>query len=72
MRGDVPPVADSLTSFCKSVIVSSMLTTPLVLLALTLVGLLIGSVVQSGSAGVPSVRQKLVLSYFMMCLMGEE
>jgi predicted ester cyclase len=61
--------ADSLTSFCKSVIVTAMVKTPLVL-ALMLVGLPVGSVAQSGSAGVPSAQQKLVLSYFHDVLDG--
>jgi predicted ester cyclase len=61
--------ADSLTSFCKSVIVTAMVKTPLVL-ALMLVGLPVGSVAQSGSAGVPSSQQKLVLSYFHDVLDG--
>ena len=45
--------ADSLTSFCKSVIVAAMVKMPLVL-ALILVGLPVGSVAQSGSVGSPS------------------
>jgi predicted ester cyclase len=61
--------ADSLTSFCKSVIVTAMVKTPLVL-ALMLVGLPVGSVAQSGSAGVPSAQQRLVLSYFHDVLDG--
>lgn len=46
-----------------------MLKTALVL-AFTLVGLPVGSVAQSGSAGVPTAQQKLVLSYFHDVLDG--
>jgi predicted ester cyclase len=61
----------SLTSFCKNVIVTSMLNTRLVL-TLMLVGLPVGSVAQSGSAGVQSPQQKLVLSYFHDVLDGRK
>jgi hypothetical protein len=63
-------VVDSLTSFCKSAIVTSVLKMQLVALALTLVGLPASSVAQSGSVGIPSAQQKLVLSYFHDVLDG--
>jgi predicted ester cyclase len=48
-----------------------MLKTPLVL-ALTLVGLAVGVVAQSGSGAVPTAQQKLVLSYFHDVLDGRK
>jgi predicted ester cyclase len=62
-------VVDSLTSFYSSVIVAAIVKTRLVL-ALMLVGLPVGLVAQSGSAGIPSAQQKLVLSYFHDVLDG--
>jgi len=63
------PASDNLTSICKGVNVVAMLNIPLVL-ALMLAGLSVGSLDQSGSAGVQSAQEKLVLSYFHDVLDG--
>jgi len=64
-----PRATDNLTSICESVNVVAMLKIHLVL-ALMLAGLSGGLLAQSGSAGVQSAQEKLVLSYFHDVLDG--